>query len=105
MTCLCINEAKRLDIFTVLGLPFFAVVGYTKHRSRSMSFTFSMCTSTGLSPVSLLSVSLVANVFPDSAIIMFIFSSVDILIGLGRLNLNFGLVYGMFLYLQYLEYI
>jgi len=68
-----------------------------------MSLTFNVCTSMGLSPVSLLSVSFVAKVCPDSAIIMFIFSSVGIRIGLGRFILNLGFVYGIPLYWQYLE--
>ena len=57
----------------------------------STSFTLRSETSTGLSPVSLLRVSFVASVFPDSAIIMFIFSSVGILIGLLVLS-YFGLM-------------
>ena len=60
-----------------------------------MSLTFKSCTSTGLSPVSLLSVSLVARVLPELAISILSFSSVGILIGLLALS-YFGLVQGIF---------
>jgi len=48
-----------------------------------MSFTLSLHSSTGLSPVSLLIVSLVDRVFPELAINISIFSLVGIFIVLG----------------------
>lgn len=55
----CSIVVKLLFIFSVLGAPFLAVVGYIVLWFRSMSLTFRLHSSIGLSPVSLLIVSLV----------------------------------------------
>jgi len=49
---------------TVLALPFLAVVGLTVLWSRSMSFTLSRVSSTGLNPASMLSWSFIDRSFP-----------------------------------------
>ena len=64
------------DIGRVLGLPCLAVVGLTVLCSRSRSLTLSRISSTGLSPVSIFSVSLVDRTYPASAMSILIFSLV-----------------------------
>ena len=58
---------------------------------RSASLTFRLKSSVGLTPVSRLTVSFRANVFPDSAIIISIFSCVGIPSSLLS-SLNLGLM-------------
>jgi len=70
---------RLLDIFSVLAEPFLAVVGWISLWSRSMSLTFRLCSSIGLSPVSLLIVSLSDSVGLALAISISIFSFVGIL--------------------------
>jgi len=69
---------RLLLIFSILGEPFLAVVGYIVFRSMSMSLTFRLHSSIGLSPVSLLIVSFVDMVLRALAISMFMFSVVGI---------------------------
>ena len=81
--CVCSLSVSVLEIFSILGAPCFAVVGYTVFCSRFMSLAFSVISSMGLSPVSLLSVSLMLSVCPACAISWFRFSVVGILICFG----------------------
>jgi len=67
---------KLADIGIVRGFPLLAVVGFTVLCSMSMSFTFSLHSSMGLNPVSMLRVNFVANSFPAVAMIIIIFSLV-----------------------------
>ena len=76
----CNIICRLLLIFSVLGEPFFAVVGYMVLCSRSISLTFRLHSSNGLKPVSLLIVSLVDSVVRALAISMFTFSVVGILL-------------------------
>ena len=71
-----IFSVRLWDIGMVLGLPLLAVVGLTVLCSRSMSFVLSLVSSTGLSPVSMLSCSFIERRFPAFAISICIFSLV-----------------------------
>ncbi|MBA7494981.1 hypothetical protein ES702_05560 [subsurface metagenome] len=72
----CSIVVKLLLIFSVLGAPFLAVVGYMVLWFKSMSLTFRLHSSMGLNPVSLLVVSLVDVGLWALAISMFRFSVV-----------------------------
>jgi len=76
MICSC-NFCFRLsDKGRVLGLPLLAVVGFTVLCSRSRSLTLSLVSSTGLNPVSMLSVNFIPSSSPASAMSICIFSLV-----------------------------
>lgn len=72
----CIVVCRLLDIFKVLGEPFFAVVGHMVLWLKSTSSTFRLHSSTGLNPVSLLILSLIDNTLPDEAMSFSSFSLV-----------------------------
>jgi len=85
----------------VLALPFLAVVGFTVLWSRSKSLALSLVSSTGLSPVSMLSCSFMDRSFPALAMSICSFS----LVGSAMFRASgvyFGISHLMFLCLQYL---
>ena len=71
---------RLLLILSFLGAPFFAVVGYMVLCSRSMSLTFRLHSSTGLSPVSIDICSFMLSMFLALLIIFSSFAFVGILI-------------------------
>ena len=87
----CSAMFRFLVIFSVLGAPFFAVVGYMVLWSVSMSLTFRFISSIGRSPVSLLSLSFIDSFVLALAINISIFCVVGIL-----LLCAFCLYFGMF---------
>jgi len=102
--CSVSNVVRVLDILRVRGFPFFAVVGYINRWVKSMSFTFRLHSSTGLSPVSRLSCSFADMVLPALAIIICSFSCVGIFIILACFGYD-GVLNCMFWYLRNLAYI
>ena len=79
----CIVACRLLLIFSFLGAPLLAVVGYMVLCSKSTSLTFKLHNSIGRSPVSLLSVSFIEFIFPALAIRLSTCSFVGILIVFG----------------------
>jgi len=72
----CSLVVRFAVIGMVLGFPPLAVVGFTVLCSRSMSLTLRLHSSTGLSPVSMLSCSFVPSTVPALAISIKSFSLV-----------------------------
>ena len=71
MRCLSVSE-----IFSILPAPCFDVIGFIVLFAVLMSLTLRLCSSTGLSAVSLLIHSLSDSVFPAPAISVLTCSSV-----------------------------
>jgi len=57
--------------FRILAEPFFAVCGWIIPFSKSIFFNVSLCSSTGLNPVSLRMLNIVEYFLPKAVIIMF----------------------------------
>lgn len=70
MTSSCSFVFRLYDIGRLLAHPFFAVIGFALLCSKSMSFTLSRVSSTGLMPVSMLIWSLMDRLFLALAIII-----------------------------------